>query len=409
MALFKSTISAIEVKLHRILTWGLISLNGLVAGCAYSPGLAIETRKLNGTGSDALNPDQIAVNERDTLSRISSDNDNSSSSRLINITAELIRLQRLQRIQQADEVGRNIKSLFGVAKPYTIGFGDVLNIVVWDHPELILSPAASALTTDMSGLSNVGNGYNVSDDGFIQFPYAGTVKLVGLTEAQARTELISRLDGFVKDPQITLRIQAYRSGRIYVEGEVKQPGVQSVNDIPLTLKEAIGRAGGLSTTADQSAVLLIREGHTISINLPQLTKSNINLSSILLRNGDTVQIPNREDSQVFVLGEVVNPKPLSLHNGQLTLGQALGQAGGISQVSGDPREIYVLRNHINGGSEIYHLNADSPMTYALAGGFQLKPNDVVFVNPTALVRFNRVISLLLPSAQTTSNAIGMSK
>jgi len=57
--------------------------------------------------------------------------------------------------------------------------------------------------------------------------------------------------------------------------------------------------------------------------------------------------------------------------------------------------------------EIYHLDANSPTAYALAEGFELKSRDVVFVDPASLVLWNRVISLILPSAavvNTTSSA-----
>ena len=54
--------------------------------------------------------------------------------------------------------------------------------------------------------------------------------------------------------------------------------------------------------------------------------------------------------------------------------------------------------------EIYHLDANSPAAYALAEGFELQSRDVVFVDPVALVQWNRVISLILPSSQVANLA-----
>ncbi|WP_309683203.1 polysaccharide biosynthesis/export family protein [Polaromonas sp.] len=304
---------------------------------------------------------------------------------LFPITPDLI---RLQRAQPATDVGQDVKRLFGVARPYTIGPGDLLNIVVWDHPELSLAPAG-----------DVGSGHNVSADGLIQFPFIGRIKLGGLTESQARDELVAKLGKYIKNPEITVRIQAYRSGRVYVEGEVRQTGPQAVNDIPLTLPEAISRAGGFSAAADRSTVAITREGNTTLINLPQLAKLGVNPGNILLAGGDTVQVPHRDEAKVFVLGEVLKPLALPLRNGRMTLNEALGESGGVSQVSGDPRQIFVLRNGAAGNAEIYHLDARTPAAYALAEGFDLKARDVVFVDPAPLVRWNRVLSLLLPSAQ----------
>ena len=312
------------------------------------------------------------------------------------ITRDLI---RVQHAQAASEVSQDLKSLFGTAKPYTIGPGDILNIAVWDHPELTLAPSAGNSVTDAASLSSVGNGYNVSAEGFVQFPYVGNLKLSGLTETQAREELTAKLGKYLKNPQLTLRIQAYRSGRVFVEGDVRTPGVQAINDIPLSLTEAIGRAGGFLPTADQSTVNVIRAGKATLVNLPELTKIGVSASRILLAGGDIVQVLNRDEAKIYVLGEVVKPATIPLRNGMLTLSDALGEAGGVNQLSGDPRQVYVLRNGGSGNAEIYHLDARSPAAYALAQGFDLKAHDVVFVDPTSLVRYNRVLNLLLPSVQ----------
>ena len=321
------------------------------------------------------------------------------------------------------ELGNDVKSLFAEAKPYGIGPGDVINIVVWNHPELVLAPAGATLTTDASGLASVGNGYNVSPDGLIQFPLLGTFKIAGLTENSARQEMTRRLSKFLKDPQITLRVQAYRAGRVYVDGEVRIPGLQAINDIPMTLPEAISRAGGLTATADRATVAVTRKGATTLINMPQLAALGVNPSQIMLAAGDLVRVGSREDTKVYVLGEVTKPMTLPLRNGRLTLNEALGEAGGVNAVSGDPRQIYVVRSRDGDMStvtsanananadtvatptspEIYHLDASSPTAYALAEGFELKSRDVVFVDPVPLVLWNRVISLILPSAAVANS------
>ncbi len=370
---------------------------GLTA-CAFAPGITMSTSGgAEPSGSGVPLPQWLRAYEPAPDGQGGkSANVNQPEGVLFPITPDLI---RLQRAQLASDVGLEVKRLFGVARPYTIGPGDVLNIVVWDHPELSLVAAASSSATDAASLSSVGNGYNVSPEGTIQFPFLGGIKLGGLSETQARELMISRLGKFLKNPEITVRVQAYRSGRVYVEGEVRQPGLQAVNDIPMTLPEAISRAGGFSATADRASVAVTRGGKTTVINLAQLTQLGVNPGSILLAGGDTVQVLSRDESKVFVLGEVLRPSALPLRSGRMTLNEALGESGGVSQISGDPRQIFVLRNGAAGSAEIYHLDARNPAAYALAEGFDLKARDVVFVDPSSLVRWNRVLSLLLPSAQ----------
>jgi len=258
-------------------------------------------------------------------------------------------------------------------------------------------------------LAAVGNGYNVSPDGFIQFPLIGNFKINGLTEIQAAEQISRRLAKYINNPQVTLRVQAYRAGRVYVDGEVRMPGLQAINDIPMSLPEAISRAGGLTSTADRATVAVSRDGVTTVINLPQLTAQGVNPSRIMLAAGDMVRVGSRDDSKVYVMGEVTRPMALPLNSGRLTLNEALGESGGVNPVSGDPRQIYVVRSRSGDGvtadatlPEIYHLNASSPVAYALAEGFELQSRDVVFVDPVPLVLWNRVISLILPSAQAVT-------
>ncbi|WP_232076762.1 polysaccharide biosynthesis/export family protein [Variovorax sp. PBL-H6] len=316
------------------------------------------------------------------------------------ITPELL---RNQRAAQATAVSAHVKRLFGIAQPYRIGSGDILNIVVWDHPDLVLAPAGS-LTTDAITGSPVSNGYNVAPDGTIQFPYVGSFKVAGLTETEVRDRLITRLAKYFSEPKVTARIQSYRAGRVYVDGEVRAPGLQAINDIPMTLPEAIHRAGGFTAEADRSSLSVSRGGATTVIDLPRLTALGVNPTDILLVAGDLVRVLSREDAKVYVMGEVTRPVAQPLRNGRLTLNQALGEAGGVSTTTGNPRQIYVVRAAAAGAPEIFHLDASAPVAYALAEGFELKARDVVYVDPVPLVRWNRVISLILPSAQVVNVA-----
>lgn len=387
--------------------WPVLVLAAVwLGGCAMAPGLTVG-RSLQKTGQWA-NPDAST-----SRTGASTANQTPPPATLLAITPELITRQRALR---KAELSSGVKRLFAQAQPYGIGPGDVINIVVWNHPELVLAPAGATLTTDASGLASVGNGYNVSPEGLIQFPLLGTFKIAGLTESAAREELTRRLSRFIKNPQITLRIQAYRAGRVYVDGEVRTPGLQAINDIPMTLPEAINRAGGLTPAADRAMVAVTRDGVTSEINLPQLTTLGVNPSRIMLAAGDLVRVASREDAKVYVLGEVTVPRALPLRNGSLTLNEALGESGGVNPASGDPRQIYVVRSRSGDSAtdadvsatatpatpEIYHLDASSPAAYALAEGFELKSRDVVFVDPVPLVLWNRVISLVLPSAQVVN-------
>jgi polysaccharide export outer membrane protein len=314
-----------------------------------------------------------------------------------------------ERMQHHDEANQNLdKLLVPNPAPYAIGNGDVLSIVVWDHPELAGGMAASQ-TADPSGAALNANsaasasapGFVVDHQGRIQFPLAGLLKVEGLTEEGARALLTSKLAKYLANPNVTLRVQAYRSKRVYLDGEVKQPGLQAINDIPMTLVEALNRAGGLLPTADQSRILLERGEQRYRINLRELVQKNINPGLVMLDPGDVVRVPSRDESKVFVSGEVITPRALTMHDGRLTLNEALGESGGISPLSGDARQVYVVRKTAE-RTRVFQLDARVAGSLAMAEAFELQPKDIVYVAATPMANWNRTLSLLIPGALTSA-------
>jgi polysaccharide biosynthesis/export protein len=293
----------------------------------------------------------------------------------------------------------DVQALFAEPKPYTIGPSDVIGIIVYDHPELLPnSGAVIAQSQDPTGVS-AAPGFIVGADGQVFFPYIGRIKVGGLTEAEAAELLMKRIARYIKDPQVTVRIQSFRSRRVYLEGEVRNPGTEVITDVPMTLLEGINRAGGIIPTGDRSFVTLTRKNKTTVINLMQLQELGVNPNRILLENGDLVTVRNRDESKVYVLGEIAKPSALQMHNGRLTLNEAIGESGGPNLLTANTSQIYVIRNTASASPAVFHLDASSPSALALADTFQLRARDVVYIDPVPLVSWNRVISLILPSAQ----------
>ena len=315
------------------------------------------------------------------------------------ITPALVQAQMQARPRG---IPADVQSLLAEAKPYTIGPSDVIGIVVYDHPELL--PSAGAVISqavDPTGIS-AAPGFIVGADGQVSFPHVGRVRVAGLTEIEASELLAQRLARVIKTPQVTVRIQSFRSRRAYVEGEVRNPGTQIFTDIPMTLPEAINRAGGITVAGDRSFVTLTRANKTTLIDLMQLQELGVSANSILLLNGDVVTVRHRDESKVYVMGEAARPSALQMRNGRLSLNEALGEAGGPSLTTANTGQIYVIRNGTNGAPAVYHLNASSPSALALADTFALRARDVVYIDPVPLVNWNRIISLVLPSAQALS-------
>jgi polysaccharide export outer membrane protein len=337
----------------------------LIAGCAMAPGLYMKEHTAGQNGADPA-----------------------PAGALVPITLDLIRKEQ----EPAEKsVLAEVQHLFAGVKPYVIGVGDVLSVTAWGHPEISAQPGQAG---------GEGSGYPVSSQGEIQFPLLGRLKVLGQNEQEVQKAVTEGLARYIKNPQVTVRIQAYRSGRVYIDGEVRIPGLQAINDLPMSLQEALARAGGLTANAKRTAIAITRQNATTQVDLLRLAAQGINPSRIMLAPGDLVFVPTKEEAKVFVMGEVMQPRPVPMRaDGRLTLNEALGESGGVSTTGGNAGQIYVLRSARGQEPKIYHLDATRPLAYALSDGFELKPRDVVYVDPVPLVRWNRVISLLLPSGQ----------
>ncbi|WP_439686855.1 polysaccharide biosynthesis/export family protein [Cupriavidus oxalaticus] len=358
-----------------------IAAAALLAGCAASPGMYFDSKApVSAVGANA-------------------------TPNVTPITLDLVRELRNKSRGENDRV----EELFATPQAYRIGAGDILSVVVWDHPELVFpnqtySIGAAFEIPSSTGGSNV-PGYVVSPQGDIQFPYAGVMKVAGKTANEIRDQMARVLSRVVKDPQMTVRVLGFRSQRVYVDGEVKTPGMLAIDDAPMTLVEALNRAGGvLNLTGDNSRVRVTRGERSWYVNIPALLAKGVDPARILLRSGDIVRVEQREDNKIFVTGEVVRPTSLLMRNGRMTLNEALGDAGGVNPSTANAEQIFVIRKNQEGEPRVYHLDGNSPVALAIAEGFELEPKDVVYVDARDLVRWSRMINLLIPSTQPVVSA-----
>lgn len=286
-------------------------------------------------------------------------------------------------------------------KPYRVGPQDILLVTVWEHPEIAV--AAGPYRTDST------SGNVVEEDGAIFFPYAGKIRVADLTTSEIRDLVTAKLAKVFRNPQVDVKVLAFRSQKVYVGGEVRNPAVYNITDVPFTLAQAMNSAGGLLPTADDTRVRLTRGTHSWLINFHALVVAGERHGEIQLRDGDSLQVPAATDEPVYVMGEVVRPGSQPLVHGTLSLARAISEAGGIQVASADATSIYVLRAGASVNTvDAFHLDGRNPASMVLADKFTLNAHDVVYVDAGTLVRFSRVMNLVLPtvSAVTTTASAG---
>jgi polysaccharide export outer membrane protein len=272
---------------------------------------------------------------------------------------------------------------------YLIGPGDVIQVIVWDHPELTI-PAGSFRDAETSG-------QQVGEDGYMYYPYVGMIKAEGMNVAALRDVLTSRLSRYIQNPQLDVRVIGFRSKRVYVVGEVQTPGVLPLNDLPMTIADAISLSGGLTPSAWKSGVNVSRNGKVYEIDLKALYDHADSTQNLMLKHGDIVNVLDRSQQKVFMMGEVRTPGSVEIINGELTLAAALGEVGGFNQNTANPSAIYVIRGTDDGNPQIFHLDAEFATGMLLADRFDMQAQDVIFVDAAGVSQWNRVVSQLLPS------------
>lgn len=272
---------------------------------------------------------------------------------------------------------------------YKVGPRDVLLVTVWNHPEL--NNPSGQLSSDLVGRT-------VTSDGYFFYPYVGRVKAAGRTTTDIRTELAARLSVYLTEPQVDVSVLQYRGHQAFVVGKVERPGPVPITDEPLYITTLLTNVGGLTADADLSGAVLNRKGVLRNVDLYALYYQGDFSQNVLLEDGDILNIPERSQDKVFVLGEVTRPQSRLLPWGRYSLADALGDAGGLNQVTAKASQVYVLRALDVGRPQIWHLNASSPEALVLADNFLLQARDVVFVDAAGVTRWSRVINQILPTA-----------
>ena len=354
----------------------LAMLVGLtLQGCILSPGQHMDTGNLVREGSPE-----------------------SSRIKLVPITPKLVAIEAAA--DRSNVVADELLSF--QPTEYRIGAGDLIFITVWDHPELT-APSGSQQQIEA-------NGRLVRPDGSLFYPYVGTVEAAGKTIEELRSTIASRLAMVVASPQVDISILRFVSQKIILSGAFLKTGQLPITNTPLRLLDAIGQGSVVTESADLSGLVLKRDGHEYLIDLDALNRKNSNLQNIYLKDGDQLHLPYNDLKKVYVLGEVTATRALIFKGSNMNLTDALGSAGGLRQETSSGKEVYVIRGVENLADEpvkVFQIDLKSPSAFALAQHFKLQPQDVVYVGPADVTRWNRFISQVFPTANLLSTGVGI--
>ena len=160
-------------------------------------------------------------------------------------------------------------------KDYLIGVGDVLEVQVWQEPDLSRT-------------------VKVRLDGKISLPLAGDVQAAGKTTGELDQFLEKKIADLVTEPAVSVMLVENRSRRYYVVGQVGQPGEFPI-EFPLTILQAIARSGGFQEWAKREEIKVVRrqggKDEFLNFDYDEFTKGKNLQQNVLIAPGDTIIVP----------------------------------------------------------------------------------------------------------------------
>lgn len=311
-------------------------------------------------------------------------------------------VNKLREKRTVELLNRRGFAASGVADDYVIGRGDVLTIIVWGHPELT-NPTGEFRDAESAGRL-------VDANGNIFFPYIGELNVTGRTVGMVRRLIAEKLASYVQQPQVDVRVAAFRSQTVNVRGSVSRPGVVSITDRGLTINMAIAEAGGILESGSKRAVSVRRNGYEIQLDLYDDIANGLTVGELQLEDGDEVVVLRGDEYGVYVFGEVESEKIVPIPTAEISLGAVLAQAGGLTTNTANARKVFVLRlNDAASATEaaeridlpsrlsVYKFDVSKMSSAVTLSMFKMQPNDFVYVDRTGMASYNGVITQFLPT------------
>ncbi len=287
-----------------------------------------------------------------------------------------------------------------VATSYVLGANDQLTIRALDAEEI----------SDKT--------YRIGSDGDLTLPMIGRVKAAGLTAGELESQLVSRLEKYIRHPKVAVTVAEFHSQPVSVIGAVTAPGVIQLQG-KKTLVEILSMAGGLRNDAGQSVMITrrkewgplplpgVKEDATgqfsiAELRLKDVLEARIPELNITIRPEDLISVPRAET--IYVLGAVKRAGGFVLNERDaLSVLQVLSLAGGFERTAA-PQKAKILRMDASGNRR-QELPLDVNRIFSgKATDVALQPDDILFIPDSAQKRAAFRTLEALMSIGTTAGA-----
>jgi len=278
------------------------------------------------------------------------------------------------------------------AKPAraTLANGDTVRVKIFEKYEGGLYPTLHGGGGDFGAL-------RIDEAGTVKVPYAGNIRVAGLTVPEAEKHILTRLSDKAQDPQVLIELAEDRSHTIMISGEIRHPGRLSMLDGINTVVEAINRAGGPATATPSASHLEVVVRRSGSLVLRAQLSDLLNGGDIRIEPGDEIVL--RPNARIFsAFGAVVKAGNVDIAHPDLSLLEALGAVGGLMDDRANKTGVYVFRlgnpDDPTSRSRIFRLDLMQPVSMFVAQQFNVHDKDVIYVTNAPLYEYDKALTAL---------------
>jgi len=254
----------------------------------------------------------------------------------------------------------------------------------------------------------------VDGQGDIFIPYAGRLHAAGQTPESLRKLITAKLDPQTPDPQVIVDRLSGDGATVTVSGSVSAQGNYPIQRPTRTLAAMLAKAGGVNIPDTTAIVSVTRHHKTEKIWLTDLY-AHPGLD-IPLRPGDVINVT--KDARFFTaLGATGQQARITFSTQNISAIEALATVGGLNSNLADPKGVFVFRNEpaavadtvlgrhdlVGPQRMVYVLNLTEPTGMFEARDFLIRSGDTVYVTEAPFVQWNKTISSLTGSLNSTAN------
>jgi polysaccharide biosynthesis/export protein len=301
--------------------------------------------------------------------------------------------------------------------------GDSVQINIWETGSGGIFSASQQERGSSSSRPSLIPEQAVAADGTINVPYAGLIKVSGLTTREIETQIVQRLQGRAAQPQAMVTLTRNLSNSVTVTGDVTTGARVPLSGGGDRVLDVITAAGGIKAPVSETFVLLARNGQTLNVPLQTLLASS--KENIYVRPGDVVTVV-RAPQSFTAIGATGRQAHVGFDAGGITLEEALGKAGGLLDERADPRGVFVLRYEpstlvsklpnvrpqlleVSIVAVVYQIDISNAESLFHARRFAMRDKDILYVSNAPISEIEKVLRVLGTLTSPAATAYSVSR